>query len=53
MSVGEAYFPDDGFDPEELLAEADKRMYKAKQLRKKYRLAAVYPETPVAIAATA
>ena len=35
MSIGEAYFPDDGEDAEELLAEADKRMYKAKQLRKK------------------
>jgi diguanylate cyclase (GGDEF)-like protein len=40
MSIGEAYYPEDGSDAEELLAEADKRMYKAKQLRKKYRMAA-------------
>jgi diguanylate cyclase (GGDEF)-like protein/putative nucleotidyltransferase with HDIG domain len=53
MSLGEAYFPDDGEDAEELLAEADKRMYKAKNLRKKYRMT-VYPQTaPVEIAATA
>ena len=52
MSIGEAYFPEDGSDAEELLAEADKRMYKAKQLRKKYRMA-VYPQTSVEIAATA
>ncbi len=31
LSVGEALFPDDGADAEELLAEADRRMYKAKQ----------------------
>ena len=52
MSIGEAYFPEDGADAEELLAEADKRMYKAKQLRKKYKMA-VYPQTVVEIAATA
>jgi len=52
MSIGEAYFPDDGSDAEELLAEADKRMYKAKQLRKKYKMT-VYPQTEVGIAATA
>ncbi|MGD0364888.1 MAG: HD domain-containing phosphohydrolase [Bryobacteraceae bacterium] len=53
MSLGEAFFPDDGEDAEELLAEADKRMYKAKNLRKKYRMT-VYPQTaPVEIAATA
>jgi diguanylate cyclase (GGDEF)-like protein/putative nucleotidyltransferase with HDIG domain len=52
MSIGEAYFPEDGSDAEELLAEADKRMYKAKQLRKKYKMA-VYPQTTVEIAATA
>jgi len=52
MSMGEAYYPDDGSDAEELLAEADKRMYKAKQLRKKYRMT-VYPQTAVEIAATA
>ncbi|HVN07068.1 MAG TPA: HD domain-containing phosphohydrolase [Bryobacteraceae bacterium] len=52
MSLGEAYYPEDGSDAEELLAEADKRMYKAKQLRKKHRLP-VYPQTPVEAAATA
>jgi diguanylate cyclase (GGDEF)-like protein/putative nucleotidyltransferase with HDIG domain len=52
MSLGEAYFPDDGSDAEELLAEADKRMYKAKQLRRRYRTAA-YPPATIGIAATA
>jgi GGDEF domain-containing protein len=49
--MGEAYYPEDGSDAEELLAEADKRMYKAKQLRKKYRVA-VYSQ-PAEIAASA
>ena len=31
VSVGEAYFPADGVDAEDLLAEADRRMYKVKQ----------------------
>jgi diguanylate cyclase (GGDEF)-like protein/putative nucleotidyltransferase with HDIG domain len=52
MSLGEAYYPEDGSDAEELLAEADKRMYKAKQLRKKYKMA-VYPQTTEKIAASA
>jgi len=52
MSLGEAYYPEDGSDAEELLAEADKRMYKAKQLGKKHHLP-VYARTPVEIAATA
>jgi len=52
MSIGEAYYQEDGSDAEELLAEADKRMYKAKQLRKKYKTA-VYPQTMVELAATA
>ena len=34
MSVGAAIFPDDGLDAEQLLAEADRRMYVAKQQRK-------------------
>ena len=33
VSVGEACFPDDGADAEQLLAVADKRMYQAKQAR--------------------
>ncbi len=52
LSLGEAYFPEDGCDAEELLAEADRRMYKSKQLRKKYRIA-LYPRPAVEIAATA
>ena len=31
MSVGEAFFPEDGSDAEQLLATADHRMYQAKQ----------------------
>jgi len=52
MSLGEAYYPEDGSDAEELLAEADRRMYKAKQFRRKYR-ATEYPPATVKIAATA
>jgi diguanylate cyclase (GGDEF)-like protein/putative nucleotidyltransferase with HDIG domain len=37
LSVGEAYFPDDGTDAEQLLAEADRRMYRAKQSAKQKR----------------
>lgn len=52
MSLGEACFPEDGCDAEELLAEADKRMYKAKQVTRKHRLM-VFPQAPVETAATA
>jgi diguanylate cyclase (GGDEF)-like protein/putative nucleotidyltransferase with HDIG domain len=31
MSVGEAYYPADGLDAEDLLAQADRRMYQVKQ----------------------
>jgi diguanylate cyclase (GGDEF)-like protein/putative nucleotidyltransferase with HDIG domain len=34
LSVGEAFYPEDGSDAEQLLAEADRRMYKSKQLSK-------------------
>jgi len=34
LSVGEAFYPDDGSDAEQLLAEADRRMYKSKHLNK-------------------
>ncbi|MGJ5818514.1 HD domain-containing phosphohydrolase [Paludibaculum fermentans] len=37
LSVGAAFFPADGQNAEELLAEADRRMYRAKQTRKKLR----------------
>jgi GGDEF domain-containing protein len=33
--VGEAVFPDDGSDTEQLLAEADRRMYQAKEIGKR------------------
>ena len=38
ISVGIANYPEDGTDAEQLLAEADRRMYKGKRLRKKDRL---------------
>ena len=34
ISVGEAYYPGDGLDAEDLLAGADLRMYKTKQEHK-------------------
>ena len=34
VSIGEASYPEDGSDAESLLAEADRRMYKAKRRRK-------------------
>jgi GGDEF domain-containing protein len=48
MSVGVATFPDDGSDAEDLLAEADRRMYKSKRLRKK--VTPSVPHEPTAIA---
>ncbi len=42
MSVGEAFFPMDGSNAEELLATADRRMYKSKQQQKMRQ-----PGTPV------
>jgi len=51
LSVGMAHYPDDGSDAEELLAEADRNMYKAKQLRKKQRIT-LY-KTPFELEATA
>jgi diguanylate cyclase (GGDEF)-like protein/putative nucleotidyltransferase with HDIG domain len=41
ISVGVAIFPDDGNDAEQLLAEADRRMYKGKRQRKKDRASVV------------
>jgi diguanylate cyclase (GGDEF)-like protein len=40
MSVGEAFYPEDGEDAEQLLAEADRRMYTTKQAEKRQREAA-------------
>ena len=34
LSVGEAFYPDDGADAEQLLAEADRRMYRSKHANK-------------------
>ncbi len=50
MSVGVATYPDDGTDAEDLLAEADRRMYKSKRQRKKER-APVIPFDPSQVAA--
>jgi diguanylate cyclase (GGDEF)-like protein/putative nucleotidyltransferase with HDIG domain len=44
MSIGEAFFPGDGSDAEQLLAEADRRMYRAKQSAKLRRLPPPAPE---------
>jgi len=41
MSVGVTMYPIDGPDAEELLAEADRRMFKSKRLRKKERSSVV------------
>jgi len=38
LSVGVATYPEDGADAEELLAEADRRMYKSKRSRRKANL---------------
>jgi diguanylate cyclase (GGDEF)-like protein/putative nucleotidyltransferase with HDIG domain len=45
MSIGEACYPEDGSDAEELLAAADKRMYSAKQIRRKSNVV-VFPSNP-------
>jgi diguanylate cyclase (GGDEF)-like protein/putative nucleotidyltransferase with HDIG domain len=46
MSVGAAYFPEDGMDAEQLLAAADQRMYQAKQTAR--RRGKQRPETALA-----
>ena len=51
LSVGIANYPADGADAEELLAEADRRMYKSKRLRKKS--VAIEPEGGAAATVTA
>ncbi len=45
ISIGEAFFPSDGADAEQLLAEADRRMYRAK------RAARLRPEAPLLMTA--
>ncbi len=48
MSVGEAFFPMDGDNAEELLATADRRMYKSKQQQKSRQTgAALLPQSPI------
>jgi diguanylate cyclase (GGDEF)-like protein/putative nucleotidyltransferase with HDIG domain len=53
MSVGVAMYPEDGTDAEALLAEADRRMYKNKRLRKREKGTAIPAGTviPIDIAA--
>ncbi len=56
LSVGVATYPEDGTDAEELLAEADRRMYKNKRSRRKANLipldAAVVQEPEITAAAS-
>jgi len=47
ISVGIANFPEDGTDAEQLLAEADRRMYKGKRQRKKDRASVVEMQTSI------
>jgi diguanylate cyclase (GGDEF)-like protein len=47
MSVGDAFFPMDGANAEELLATADRRMYKSKQQQKMGQSGALLKEPPV------
>ena len=49
MSVGEAFYPIDGNNAEELLATADRRMYKSKQHHKQTGKAGLVKEPPVAV----
>jgi diguanylate cyclase (GGDEF)-like protein/putative nucleotidyltransferase with HDIG domain len=53
MSVGVATYPEDGADAEDLLAEADRRMYKSKRLRKKEPAAVVVNMVPPQVTAIA
>jgi len=48
LSVGVATYPEDGADAEELLAEADRRMYKSKISRRKSNLIALEQAAPPA-----
>ena len=50
MSVGEAFYPDDGSDAEQLLAEADRRMYKSKQANKLHDSNRIHVVPPVRFA---
>ncbi len=48
LSVGVAIYPDDGTDAEELLSEADRRMYKGKRLRRKGTVIPIDPASETA-----
>jgi diguanylate cyclase (GGDEF)-like protein/putative nucleotidyltransferase with HDIG domain len=49
MSIGEAFYPQDGADAEQLLAVADRRMYRAKQGSRKARPAIASYQAPAAL----
>jgi GGDEF domain-containing protein len=44
LSVGEAFFPEDGVDAEELLAAADRRMYRVKRSHRAARIRDIRPK---------
>jgi diguanylate cyclase (GGDEF)-like protein/putative nucleotidyltransferase with HDIG domain len=46
LSVGEAFYPDDGSDAEQLLAEADRRMYKSKHANTSGRAGGIHLLSP-------
>jgi diguanylate cyclase (GGDEF)-like protein/putative nucleotidyltransferase with HDIG domain len=50
MSIGQASYPHDGTDAEQLLAEADRRMYKAKQTNKAKAAVPALPSQDLALA---
>ncbi len=50
MSIGEAFYPYDGADAEQLLAVADRRMYRAKQGNRVARPAVATFDTPAFVA---
>ncbi|HLV88901.1 MAG TPA: diguanylate cyclase [Candidatus Sulfotelmatobacter sp.] len=50
LSVGRAVFPDDGKDAEQLLAEADRRMYLEKQKQLAYKDRRVHPRLKCRVA---
>ena len=52
ISAGAAFYPDDGLDAEELLAEGDRRMYRFKQSRKN-KMHEIVPELSMPLATTA
>jgi diguanylate cyclase (GGDEF)-like protein/putative nucleotidyltransferase with HDIG domain len=51
-TIGEAYYPQDGRDAEDLLAAADRRMYKAKQAHKSEQISKDFGQLSKALNAT-